>query len=102
MCPNKSFCEINWDNVIIKSLLDDSPANLRTRIRSVLRLLEEFLPIPDIAAAECKDDKTHLSIPCENVSDEERKQMSNVIRDSYVLKGKTIEEADKLTKELLN
>ena len=98
----KSFCELNWDNIIIKSLLDDSPVNLRNRIKGVLRLLEEFLPIPDIAAAECKDDKTHLSIPCENVSDEERKQISNVIRDSYVLKGKTIEEADKLTKELLN
>lgn len=98
----KSFCELNWDNVIIKSLLDDSPVNLRTRIRSVLRLLEEFLPIPDIATVECKDDKTHLSMPCENVSDDERIQISNVIRDSYILKGKTIEEADKLTKELLN
>lgn len=98
----RAFCELNWDNIIIRSLLEESPVILRKKIRSVLRLLEEFLPIPEIAISEYKEDKFPLSLPCENLSDDEKIQIYNVIRDSYIAKGIPLEEANRLTQELVN
>ena len=98
----KAFCQLNWDNIIIKRLLEESPVSLRHKIKSVFRLLEEFLPIPEIAISEYKEDKTPLSVPCESLSDDERLQIHNLLKDSYMSKGKTEEEAERLTIEIIS
>ena len=98
----KRICKLNWENEMIVSLLDEVTPTEAKKIKTLLRLIEEYLPVETIAIEEVKDEKIPMALPFEECSDEEREDFLNAITDIFTKKGIDITTAKQLTNKLIN
>lgn len=97
----KRSCKLNWENEMIVTLLDELEPEKSKKVKTLLRLIEEFLPIESIAIEECKDDNDPLQIACENCSREEREDFFNAIKQIYISRGYNETSAEELTRKIV-
>lgn len=98
----KRICKLNWENEMIVSLLDEVTPTEAKKIKTLLRLIEEYLPVEAIAIEEVKDEKIPMALPFEECSEEEREDFLNAITDIFTKKGVDITTAKQLTSKLIN
>lgn len=98
----KRICKLNWENEMIVSLLDEVTPTLSKRIKTLLRLIEEYLPVESIAIEENKDDNIPLSQAFEGCSPEERENFYSAILNVFISKGYDEKSSKEFTKNILN
>lgn len=97
----KRTCKLNWENELIVSMLDELTPTEAKKLRTLLRLIEEYLPIESIAIDEGKDDNIPLRLACEDCSPEERLDFYNAIISIFRKKGYDEVTSKKLADKLL-
>lgn len=98
----KRICKLNWENEMIVSLLDEVVPSVAKRIKTLLRLIEEYLPVESIALGENKDENSPLLQPLEGCSPDERQDFYDAIIRMFTSKGYDELTAKELTNNLLN
>lgn len=103
VCSNgKRTCKLNWENELIVSLLDELTPAESKKLKTLLRLIEEYLPIESIAVDESKDDNVPLHLACEDCQPEEKEDFYNAIKQIFINKGYDESVASELTNKFLN
>ena len=97
----KRTYKLNWENEMIVTLLDEVVPAVSTRIKTLLRMIEEFLPVESITIEENKDDNIPLSQAFEDCSPEERESFYRALLNMFISKGHDEVSAKELTEKLL-
>lgn len=98
----KRTCKLNWENELIVSLLEELTPTEAKKLKTLLRLIEEYLPIESIAIDESKDDNIPLRLSCEDCTPEERIDFYNAIKSIFETKGYDEATSKLLTDKIIN